>query len=227
LSLALVMPYQRGGQVRLPVLRELWQFSRLQIVSGLLSTALMTADVLLLERLTGNLAVVANYALGSLVPRASGFLPSAIGRAYFSRLGRGSEGLSVRFEFLVVNLVAGLGVGTVMAMAGPRLIELFFGSDYAVAGRVIVVWSAALVAMFHWQAVSIVNVAVGKPARSVSISLAGVLVGIPGLLLLIPQAGTVGAAWACVIAYWAGALVGTWNLRADGLLAFRAVSALR
>jgi O-antigen/teichoic acid export membrane protein len=228
LSLALVMPYQRGGQVRLPVLRQLWQFSRLQIVSGLLSTALMTADVLLLERLTGNLAVVANYALGSLVPRASGFLPSAIGRAYFSRLGGlGSAGLSARFEFLVVNLVAGLGVGTVMAAAGPRLIALFFGSEYEVAGQVIVVWSAALVAMFHWQAVSIINVAVGKPARSISISFAGVLVGIPGLLLFIPQAGAVGAAWACALAYWAGALLGTWNLRADGLFAFRTVSAAR
>jgi O-antigen/teichoic acid export membrane protein len=188
----------------------------------------MTADVLLLERLTGNLAVVANYALGSLVPRASGFLPSAIGRAYFSRLGgRGSAGHSARFEFLVVNLVAGLGVGTVMATAGPRLIELFFGSEYELAGQVIVVWSVALVAMFHWQAVSIINVAVGKPARSISISFAGVLVGIPGLLLFIPQAGAVGAAWACALAYWAGALLGTWNLRADGLFAFRTVSAAR
>lgn len=220
LTLVFVRQYFVGGSVTRQALSTVWGFSRVQITSSILSLVLMGGDVLLLERVSGDMVVVANYALGSLIVRSFGFIPTAIGRAYFVDLSLStSRGAIARRSYLKTNLIIATGLAVGTALVAPWVIEWLLGTEYAVAGEVIMVWSLALVALFHWQAVSIINVAKGMPARSVAISFSGAVVGVPMLLLLGSSYGAVGAAWACVIAYSAGALLGTWNLRVDGLLA--------
>jgi O-antigen/teichoic acid export membrane protein len=219
LTLVFVRQYFSGGRLTRQALSTVWSFSRVQIASSVLSLVLMGGDILLLERVSGDMAMVANYSLGALIVRSFGFIPAALGRAYFVDLSLStSRGAVARRSYLKTNFIIATGLAAGTALIAPPVIGWLLGTQYAVAGEVIVIWSLALVALFHWQAVSIINVAKGIPARSVAISFAGSVTGVPMLLLLSSSHGAVGAAWACVIAYSAGALLGTWNLRVDGLL---------
>lgn len=208
-----------GGRPTHESRKKLLTFARLQFFSAVLSQGLISGDVIVLEAVTGSLATVANYSLGAIVVRATGFLPMAIGRGYFAAVARpGLEGEAARRAYLARCFWVGIPTALLISLVGSRFITPFFGEDYVEAGHVVVVWSIALLPLFLWQAISLINVANGLAKRSLAISTAGVMVGLPLLWVLGERLGAIGAAWACVAAYLAGAVLGAWNLVRDGLL---------
>lgn len=187
---------------------QLFAFSRLQFLSGILSLVLMSADVILLERLTNDLAATANYGMAQLFAKSVLFLPTAIGRAYFKDIATADNRIKKIAEFLCINITLGLVIGLGLWIAGPALIEHMYGHKYLLATQLIKIMALGIVFSFLWNCISTINVATGKPAISALISSIGATFGLILLLTGIPVRGAVGAAWAMNIAYAAGAMAG-------------------
>lgn len=189
-------------------LRQLIAFSRLQFLSGVLSLVLMSADIILLERLTGDLTTTANYGMAQLFSKSVLFLPAAIGRAYFRDISQPQAGKNKINEFIIINVILGLIVSLGLWFCGPVFIQKVYGQNYLLASHLLKIMSAGIVFSFLWNCISTINIAIGQPSSSAIISLVGSTFGLALLIINIPTYGAAGAAWAMNFAYAAGALVG-------------------
>ena len=180
----------------------------MQFLSGILSLILMSADVILLERLTGDLSVTANYGMAQLFAKSVLFLPSTIGRVYFKDIAAANSGSKKIVEFLSINIALGLIITAILWTVGPLFIKHVFGSDYFQATQLLKIMALGTVSSFLWNCISTINVATGKTAASALISSIGAVFGLTLLLWGIPHYGAVSAAWAMNIAYSAGVFVG-------------------
>jgi len=193
--------------------QQLLTFSRVQIFSGILSLALLSADVILLERITHDMATVANYGVALLFTSACAFIPATLGRVYFKDVAPNDrQGHRKRKEYLVAITATAIAFTFGLYYLGPMLIGLFFGDEYSLGQSIIRVMALGVLFSFLWNALSVINVAGGKPKNSVRISAAGSGVGLAALFLLIPEYGGMGAAWAMNSAYASGVAMGLWLL---------------
>ena len=188
---------------------ELFGFAKVQILSGILSLVLVSADIIMLERLTGDLTLVANYGVALLFFNACVFIPSALGKAYFRDIAsQGAAGDRKKLEYLVVTLVAAVATAMALYWIGPLLIQQLFSDEYQPAQRIIKVMAYTVIFSFLWNSFSVINIAAGSPRNSVIISAVGASVGATMLIVLIPLYHGVGAALAMTAAYASGTLVG-------------------
>lgn len=209
LSAYVIRTHLQPAKLQFSYCINLLMFARMQIFSGIFSLVLMSADVILLERLGNDLTAVANYGIALLFTNACAFLPTALGRVYFKEVAaNGYAGDRKRLEYIL--LVAALALLTSLALywVGPLLIQLFFGKNYVTAQSIIRVLSFGVLFNYLWNCISVINVSMGHPRRSVIISFVGATIGAAALLSLIPTYRGIGAAWAMNAAYGAGALVG-------------------
>jgi O-antigen/teichoic acid export membrane protein len=212
---AIVLPFRWGR----PDIWQLWGFSRIQFISGVLSLALSAGDVLIVRFVVNDYQTVGVYALAALVPRGIAFLPAAVGKVFFRDMAQLGDGATyVRMRFLVCNSFLAVGAAVVLASFGPAAVRLVYGESYPGIDVALLVWSVGVIGLFHWQGISLINIAVGKANRSVHMAAAGVLVGVPALAVLAHYQGAVGASIGMAVAYWVGALVGTMNAVSDGLV---------
>lgn len=209
ISVIVVRRYWRGGLPAWSRCVNLLTFARIQIVSGLLSLVMMSADVILLERITRDLALVANYGVALLFISACAVIPTVLGRIYFREIAASPPGeTGRRNEFLRITLLLGVVCGVLLYYLAPPLIAFYFGTQYATAGALIRIMALGLTANFLWSALSCINVAEGRPQRAAAISLTGALTGAAALFALIPIHGAAGAAWAMIIANASGCAFG-------------------
>jgi O-antigen/teichoic acid export membrane protein len=139
------------------------------------------------------------YAVAATVSSLSNVLTSQVVTVLVPRIASGESHLlpqAVRCVFLVV-----LGCGTVIALATQFLLVPVFGADFAGAVPLVFV----LLAAWFWQAgLSSLSLALpalnrpGAPAIGEFVSLA---ITVPGLILLLPALGAMGAAVVSFVAY--------------------------
>lgn len=206
--------YIRTTPLKLSCFAELLAFSRLQFLSGVLSLVLMSADVILLERLTKSLSITANYGMALLFSKSVLFLPAAIGRAYFKDIALSKNQKNKIHEFLAINIGIGILASLALISIGPFFISQLYGENYLLAAQLLKTMSFGIVFNFLWSGISTINIASGQPASSALISIVGATSGLSLLLIGIPAYGAEGAAWAMNIAYFLGAVTGLfliWN----------------
>jgi O-antigen/teichoic acid export membrane protein len=206
--------YLKRCPINAQYFKELFSFARVQMVSGLLSLTLLSADVILLEALTHDLKAVANYGVALLFYTACAIVPTTLGRVYFKQIAPSVSGAEKKqIDFIAAT--CGLGIiGTlILYFAGPIVIELFFGQRYESAKLILKIMSLGLTFNFLWNCFSTINIATSHPRASVAISTAGSIVGITSLLILVPKYHATGAAVSMIFAYGAGVIIGLWLLR--------------
>jgi O-antigen/teichoic acid export membrane protein len=185
------------------------------MLSGVLSLALLSADLIVLERISGNLVEVASYGVASLFTKAAAFIPSAIGRVYFVEIGAETGiATAARRQYFAVTLCVGAASAALLASLGPVLIGILYAERYASSVGLLRILSVGLVFSFLWHAVSTTNIASGWARRSVIVSGIGASVGLILMLALARPYGAVGIAWATNLAYASGSLYGLWVLLA-------------
>jgi len=146
---------------------ELWGFARLQIISGLLALILMNADIVLLERMTNDMSVIANYGLAQLFSKSPLFITSALARAYFKDIIAEPESqFKKKKEFLIVNIGIGIFSALILWVAAPYIIQTFYSGRFAKAEEIVKILSIGVIFYFVWNSVSLLNLAAAKPKAS-------------------------------------------------------------
>lgn len=200
--------------------KRMYNFSKVQIFSGVLSLVLLSADIIVLERISGDMVEVAQYGLAAFFVKATMIVPNSIGRIYFKQIANGfGDGTQQKYikEFIVLVVVVCVAMAISLFFLGPWIISLVYGEQYGHAAKLLGYLCIGLVFMGLWQAISMINIAVAKPGRSVTVAFVGAITGMGLLLLLVPDYGGEGAVWAMNIAYTSGVVVGLfmifWNAK--------------
>lgn len=199
------------------VFRDLFAFSRIQIISGLLSLTMLTSDVIVLERLSENQREVAIYGLAALFARSALFLPTVLSRVYFRDIADSSITVEERAARILKLLLWSAAVSAVISVAvfivGPILIEELYGDRYVESIPLVKVMTIGIFLGSLWAAMSTVNVALKVPRNAVRVSAVGAAASIIFLSVLVPRWGALGAAWAMNGAWLTGVLLGLILLR--------------
>jgi O-antigen/teichoic acid export membrane protein len=206
-SFVIVRSYLISGSLSRTRLGELWSFSKIQIFSGLLSLVLLSADMILLERISHNMVEVAQYGMALLFAKTALVLPVVVGRVFFIDIANDDTNTK-KVHFLALVGLLGLLLGATIWWVGPWLIRVLYEGNYTMAAQVLKVFCVGFVFTFLWHGLSVVNIAEGKPKAALIISLTGSIVGLSMLIMLIPYYGAIGAAWSMNMANLAGVLVG-------------------
>ena len=133
------------------------------------------------------------YALAVTLAGASGSLIGAVSNALFPRIAGGEAALGARACRISTTGVTVLGVG--IAISAPVFVPAVFGSDFSAAVPILLVLLAASISSVAGQ---ILTTIVTARAQGV-----GLAITIPGLLVLLPSAGAMGAAWISLASYTA------------------------
>lgn len=210
-SLYLVRDYIKVFGFEWCLFVKMFNFSRVQIFSGLASLVLLSADIILLERLTGDMTVVAQYGLAAFFGKATLVVPSSIGRIYFRELANENTLLGKKRameQFLSMVFFVCLAIAVFLYFCGPLLISAIYGDEYKEAASILRYLCVGIVFMGLWHAISTINIATANPGRSVKVALVGSIIGVTLLFALVPTYGGNGAAWAMNIAYASGVFMG-------------------
>lgn len=205
LPAAVLLPELRGiGRPRFSpaVARAAIPFGFKAWLGGLGSMANVRLDQLLMIRLVEarelGLYVVAFSVAGVLVNP----MVSALASGTMPRFATGDPALIARVLRTTMLGVAVTSVG--VAVIAPALVPLAFGDDFS--GAVPVVW-VLLAAGIPLSGVTVLSTALtskGRPGFSAASELLSLGLTIPGLLILLPILGALGAALVSLVAYAAG-----------------------
>jgi O-antigen/teichoic acid export membrane protein len=189
----------RPFRVNRAVVTEAVPFGLKAWAAGLGSLVNVRVDQLLMTRMVDSselgLYVIAVTTAGFLVsPLAAGLAGGTM-----PRFATGSVDLVARV--LRTTLLAVLGVSAGVALAAPILVPLVFGPDFAEAVPMIWVLLLAGLPLAGTIVLSTALISLGRPIYSAWSELLALVVTVPGLLLLLPPLGGLGAALVSLIAY--------------------------
>jgi O-antigen/teichoic acid export membrane protein len=193
---------------------HLMAFAKVQIVSGILSMTMQSADIISLERISNRMEDVAVYGLAALFGKSVMFFPGAVGRVYFldiaeARNDRRTLIHHVNHLMLMTSAIC-IMIAVSLFFLAPFLLNIIYGSKYNCSISVLRIMCYGMIFSGIWSALSVVNIALKQPRNSVIISATGVSACIPLLLILVPAYGPEGAAWGMNGAYFTGSLIGLW-----------------
>jgi O-antigen/teichoic acid export membrane protein len=167
-------------------------------VGGLGSIANARLDQLLMIRLvserTLGLYVVATNTVGF-----SSILTGASASAIFPRVAAGDRALAPRSVRTILLVVGALGV-VAAALAVP-LLRLLYGSGFTDAAPMVWVLLAANLPLAGATMLGTVLTSSGRPNASAVSEMAALAITVPGLVVLLPLLGGIGAAAVSLIAY--------------------------
>ena len=198
-----------GGHFSRDWLRQLLRFGLPFLPTGLAIALLDSADRLLLERLD-SVAAAGLYSAGARVGMVMGLLVAAFRFAwqpYFLATSREKEAKKIFSRILTYMVAACLTLFLLMSLFIDELLRLrvggysFFGEPFWASARVV---PPIMLASLFYALYLVFEAALYLEKKSGLIALvtiAGVGVSLALNLLLIPQWGPLGSAWARVIAY--------------------------
>ena len=214
-SFFFIRHYFRFSKADSKVGRILFAFAKVQLVSGILSMVMQSADIIAIERFGGDMKQVAIYGLAALFGKSVMFLPGAVGRVFFKDIAeaktRDKTIGGIKNLFLIIILLCAV-IATALFFVVPVFIDLLYGAKYKNSIPVLRIMCFGIVFSGIWMALSVVNVALKQPKAAVAISTVGVIICLLSMFILVPRYGAVGAAWGMNIAYFGGASVGAWLL---------------
>lgn len=195
---------------------KLLSFAKIQFISGILSMLMQSADIIALERISGQMSQVAVYGLAALFAKSVMFFPGAIGRVYFKEIAESSaDGTKVWKlidHLLLATTMLCILMAAILFIAVPIVIDALYHDRYSDSILVLKIMCIGITFSGLWAALSVVNIAMKQPRIAVIISVTGVVTSFILLGALVPKYGAAGAAWAMNGGYFAGTLMGMWLL---------------
>jgi O-antigen/teichoic acid export membrane protein len=186
-----------------------WRFVRPIASAGLafgvrswLSTLANVGNVQLDQLLMAGLVTsrqLGLYALAVTLATASGSLVGATSIALVPRVAAGESELAARA--CRVTLLAVVVSGIVMGSTSPVLVPFIFGRAFVGTIPMLVVLLGASVLSVTSQVLGPALIAGGNPSATARGQVAGLAVTVPALIVVLPFAGGLGAAWVSLAAY--------------------------
>jgi O-antigen/teichoic acid export membrane protein len=169
-------------------------------LSTVSSTANLQLDQLLMAALVSS-RQLGLYALAVTLAGASSSLVGAVVTALVPRVAAGEPLLAARSCRVATFLVACFAVA--IAAVSPIAIPLVFGSAFAGTLPMLLILAPATVLLVASQVLSTAVIAAGEPGPAARGQFVGLAITVPGLLVVLPLAGGIGAAWVSLVAYGA------------------------
>ena len=174
------------------------------VASGLAEVIYLRIDIVMLERMRG-VEEAGLYAVAARISEIWYVIPVVIAGSMFpalwSRRGDAAahaRGLQTGFDAL---FAIALAIAILMQWGAGPLVELLFGERYATSAAVLVVHIWAGVFVFMRALLSRWLLGEDLLQFSLVTHLAGALINVAANLVLIPDHGALGAAWATVLSY--------------------------
>jgi O-antigen/teichoic acid export membrane protein len=162
------------------------------------------------------------YALAATLSTATGgALIGAAVAALFPRVAAGDADIAARacrVTLLLVTLV-----GLVIAISSPVAVPLIWSRAFADATPMVIVLVAASVFYVPGQVLGSALIAAGNPAATAYAQVAGLVITVPALIIVLPIAGGLGAAWVSLGAYAVTFAIVVVAARATLALSYRAM----
>lgn len=200
--------------ISLPTLKTLldvWRIARVQIISGVLSAVMISADYYLLGHFDIPLSEVAVYGLIMLFAKSVTFIPNSIGKVYIKRIAESEfeTKISRSVSYLKISIAASFVTCMVIYVCYLIIVKMEWLEPVYLHSSIQLL-TALIGSMLYaaWSSLSIVNVALKRNADSVAISIIGVIVAILMLNYFIPIYGINGAIVGMNVAYFAGVVTG-------------------
>ncbi len=130
---------------------------------------------------------------------------SEFGRLWFE--GRGSELRRVALRFTLFSMVVGAAGFALLAVLRGTVIEIVFGEDFSGAGSVMLILIPGALLSMTTRICSRLPIATGQALPGIIGAATALVVSVSLALLLIPQYGAEGAAWARTVTSVVGVAV--------------------
>ena len=221
-ALAIVWAARREGVLGLQpsaaVLREQLAFGSRNIAGDMAERLQLRADSFIVNAQLG-VHATGVYSVTSGLAETLWYIPNALGTVMFSR-AVGSAGDAARVAAALTRTTIAVALATAIPtfVIGPRLVRIFYGTQFTDAGVALRYILPGIVAYSVVAVQSRYVVGRGRPGTSTLIMGVGLLVNIGCNLVLVPRLGITGAAMSSSLSYAATALLMlTVFLRLSGL----------
>ena len=186
-----------------------WRFDRAVARAGLvfgtrswLSTLANAGNIQLDQVLMAGLVSsrqLGFYALAVTLSTAASSLVGATATALIPRVAGGDSGLAARACRVTLLLVTVFDLA--VALTSPLFVPILFGRAFNPMIPMLIILLAANLFAVPAQVLASALVAGGNPSATARATVAGLVVTVPGLLVLLPLAGGVGAAIVTLLSY--------------------------
>ena len=167
-------------------------------VTTLSSLANVRLDQLIMIRLV-DARELGLYAIAATLAAFSASFTAALGTSLFPRVAVGEHGLAARS--LRTALAAVTVASVAVAAVTPILLDIVFGSEFADATPMVWILLAAGIPLAGLNILRDVITSAGMPGSAARAELIALLITIPGIFVLVPPLGGVGAAIVSAAAY--------------------------
>jgi O-antigen/teichoic acid export membrane protein len=145
------------------------------------------------------------YALAVSIAGASTALVAATAGAIAPRVAAGEPDLTARA--CRVTLLFVLASGTCIAVSSPFVLPFVWGHAFAPAVPMLVILLAASVFGVATLVIGAGLVAAGNPSATARAQIVALAITVPALIVVLPFAGGIGAAWVSLVAYAASFII--------------------
>lgn len=193
----------RPAEFSFTALKHVWRFARGMLVITLLALALTQVDKILLSRLL-TLEAFGYYVLASMVAAALRLIPTPITTAIYPRFselvarGEGEARLRTLYHHSAQLITVLMGsAAIVLAVFSHSILALWTANPDVAAESAPILRILALGTLFNglmWVPYQL-QLAHGWTALGIRINTIAVVILVPGLFLVVPRYGSIGAAW--------------------------------
>lgn len=189
------------------LLREQLAFGSRNIAGDMAERLQLRADSFVVNAQLG-VHATGVYSVTAGLAETLWYVPNALGTVMFSR-AVGSAGDAARVAAVLTRTTIAVALATAVPafVLGPRLVRLFYGSEFTDAGVALRYILPGIVAYSVVAVQSRYVVGRGRPGVSTLIMVAGLCVNITSNLVLVPRLGITGAAMSSSISYAVTALL--------------------
>jgi len=193
----------------------LFSYAKIQIISGILSMCLASADIILLERYNHNFTEVGIYGLAALFAKSATIVPDTISRTYLKQIAAEystANSLKTAYTLLAIIAITCIILAGCVSIIGSYIIKIFYNHKFQHSIQILDILCFGIVFSGIWAALSVVNIATRKPKSATIISSIGLATCLLGFPLFIPHYGAIGAAWVMNASYFTGSMTGIYLL---------------
>lgn len=142
------------------------------------------------------------YAVAATIATFSASFTAALGTGLFPRIAAGEHNLAAQSLRTALAGVAAASVA--IAVVTPVLLDVVFGSGFDDAAPMVWILLAAGIPLAGLTVLRDVTTSAGMPGAAARAELVALLITVPGIIVLVPPLGGVGAALVSAAAYTAG-----------------------
>jgi O-antigen/teichoic acid export membrane protein len=190
-----------------------WKYGMVTGIGSIASRLLYSVDILMLGFMLNNPVLIAEYKVASILPQNLLFIPNSFFVADFVSISENKSNKSYLNKYVLntslLMFIISIVFSIFIFLFGEIIIITLFGSDYINSLEILKILSIGLIGSFSLR-IPMGNVlsALGKANWNAVMSYITLVTAVILNLLLIPNYGALGAAYATTFSMWLSGIIG-------------------